>query len=185
MTRPARRRRPLLGGLVVALAVVAALVAVALWSRGAGPADETSADATAPTADASEPQAQPLTADEVPEPTPGQSIATDPPARTSGGDVDVVITQAGWGQSGTSVEVSGFVSGIVEDGGTCRVTLTHDDETVTAENEGLADATTTVCGVIEVGDAEMSSGWWQAVLSYESATSTGASQPADLLVPTR
>lgn len=187
MTRPVRRRRPLLGGLAVALAVGAALVAVALWFRGEG-TEETSADPPAPTAvpsAPSDPQPRPLTADEVAEPTPGQLVATDERAPTSGGEVSVQITQAGWGTSGTAVEVSGFVSGVVEDGGTCRVTLTHDGETVTGENAGLADATTTVCGVIEVGDVEMSSGWWQAVLSYESATSTGTSRPADVLVPTR
>jgi hypothetical protein len=181
MTRSARRRRPLLAGLVVVLAVAGSLVAVALWFPGAESTDGAPAGAPAPTADPSEP----LTADEVPEPTPGQAVATDAKAPASGGVVNAVITQAGWGPSGTAVEVSGFVSGVVEDGGTCRVTLTRDGETVTAEHEGMADASTTVCGAIEVGDQEMTSGWWQAVLSYESATSAGASAPMDVLVPTR
>jgi hypothetical protein len=187
MTRHARRRRPLLGGLAVALAVAAALVAVALWSQDED-TDETSAGVPAPTAEPSgpsDPQPRPLTADEVAEPTPGQAVATDAPAPADGGVVNVMITQAGWGPSGTAVEVSGFVSGVVEDGGTCRVTLTHDGETVTAVKDALADATTTACGVLEVGDVEMASGWWQAVLSYESATSAGESAPADVLVPTR
>jgi hypothetical protein len=186
MTRPARRRRPLLGGLVVALAVAAALVAVVLWFPGED-GDGTPSDAAAPAAEAAgpaTPEPRPLTADEVAEPTPGQAVAMDEPASTGGGDVTVQITQAGWGTSGT-VEVSGFVSGVIEDGGTCRVTLSHGDETVTGGNAGMADATTTVCGVIELGDEEMSSGWWQAVLSYESATSSGTSLPTDVLVPTR
>jgi hypothetical protein len=121
----------------------------------------------------------------VVEPTDGQSIATDGPAPTAGGEVAPLITQAGWATSGTVVEVSGFVSGVVEDGGTCLVTLTHGGDTVTASREGLADATTTACGVIELGDPDMSSGWWQAVLSYESKTSSGTSDPVDVLVPTR
>jgi hypothetical protein len=31
----------------------------------------------------------------------------------------------------------------------------------------------------------MTSGWWRAVLSYESPSSSGASAPTDVLVPTR
>lgn len=189
MTRPARRRFSLPRGLAVALAVAVALVGVALWFRQPPPTKESSAGATPPSAAPSAPSApssaQPRPATVAPEPTSGQSVAMDPPAKTGGGKVDVVITQGGWGPSGTAVEVSGYVAGVVENGGTCRVTLSHDGETVTAKHTGLADATTTACGAIEVGDEDMSSGWWKAVLSYESPTSTGASAPTDVLVPTR
>jgi hypothetical protein len=186
MTRPARRRLSLPRGLAVALALAVALVGVALWFRQAPPAEEASAGAAAPSAGRSAPSGkQPAPATAAPDPVSGQSVAMDPPAKTDGGDVDVVITQGGWGPSGTAVEVSGYVAGVVENGGTCRVTLSRDGETVSAEHEGLADATTTACGAIEVGDEDMTSGWWRAVLSYESPTSTGASAPTDVLVPTR
>jgi hypothetical protein len=165
---------------------VIAVAAGAIWSATRADTDATSAaDAATSTDAAGTPTPRPLTADEVPEPTPGQDIATDDPLPTSGGEVTPVITQAGWAPSGTAIEVSGFVQGVIEDGGTCLIELTHDGQTVSAEREGLADATTTTCGSVELGDAEMDSGWWQAVLIYESPTSSGSSAPVDVLVPTR
>ena len=178
---PRSIRRTLLA--VVGVGVAAALVLGALWASGRSTEDEPAAAGTRTTAPADRGTTAPVSA--VPEPATNEGVATDPPAVTAGGDVQPMITQAGWAASGTAVEVSGFVSGVVEDGGTCRVVLTHGDETVTAERTAIADATTTACGVIEVGNAGMTSGWWQAVLSYESATSSGASTPVDVLVPTR
>jgi hypothetical protein len=180
MRRPARRPLRALG----AVAVVA-VAAGAIWVATRADTDAEPGAAATTTDAAATPTPRPLTADEVPEPTPGQEIATDDPVPTSGGEVTPVITQAGWAPSGTAVEVSGFVQGVIEDGGTCRITLTHDGQSVTAEREGLADATTTACGSVELGDAEMDSGWWQAVLTYESSTSSGSSAPVDVLVPTR
>ena len=180
--RPARRRLLVLA----ALALLAALIGGVLWLRGDEFAGATAAgtpEQSAPTEDGS---ASASTAPMAPRvTTPGEATATDEPAPTAGGEVTVVITQAGWGTSGNAAEVSGFVSGVIEDGGTCRVAMTHDGETVTAEREALADATTTACGAIEIGDLEMASGWWDAVLSYESPTSSGQSEPVAVLVPTR
>jgi hypothetical protein len=180
--RPARRWLLVLA----ALALLAALIGGVLWLRGDELAGATAAGTPVHSAPAQEGSSTAPTAPTAPRvTTPGEATATDEPAPTAGGKVNVVITQAGWGTSGTAAEVSGFVSGVIEDGGTCRVTMTHDGETVTAEREGLADATTTACGVIEIGDPDMASGWWDAVLSYESPTSSGESEPVAVLVPTR
>jgi hypothetical protein len=184
MRRPAR---------LLLLAVMAVAVGLgALWAATRDDAAPVSGGAAAPapedagpTTPTATPTPRPLSADEVAEPTPGQVVATDDPAPTSGGQVTPVITQAGWAASGAAVEVSGFVAGVVEDGGTCRVTLTREGQTVTGERAALADATTTACGAFELGSADMDAGWWQAVLSYESATSSGSSGPVDVLVPTR
>jgi hypothetical protein len=75
--------------------------------------------------------------------------------------------------------------GVVEDGGTCHVTLTFGGETVRADRAAMADATTTVCGGIEVGGPDLDPGLWEAVLTYESPTSSGVSAPVTVRVPTR
>ena len=167
--------------------VAVALAALWVSNRGdvngptvaGGSSDVGSAGGTAGAAGAT---TAPVSADD--ESTLGEVVATDPAPSYGGGDKNVVITQAGW-TADERVEVSGYVPGVVEDGGTCRVTLTLDGDTVQAEAVGMADATTTVCGAIEVGGPELDPGLWQAVLSYESPTSSGASAPSIVQVPTR
>lgn len=118
-------------------------------------------------------------------PMPAPVVATDPPAVTTGGAVDVVLTHAGWHDDPDGVDVEGFVSGVVEDGGTCRVVLTRDDEVVTVEAAAVADASTTVCPPMALDGATVVPGVWQVELSYASSTSTGAAPVAEILVPTR
>lgn len=121
----------------------------------------------------------------VQEPSVGDPVPADPEPVVTGGAVSVMVTHGGWVPPDGPVEVDGFVTGVVEDGGTCRVTLTRDGEELTAEGVGAADATTTICPSVSLGDAELAAGTWQAVLSYSSPTSTGASAPMEILVPNR
>lgn len=201
MTR--RGRRLLVGTGVVAAAAVIGLGAVwigrdhgvAAWAAGppvaspSAPAGET----TAARAAASSSRAVALPT-RVPEPTPGQVVATDAPQPTTGGSVQVVTTYAAWeapqgvssvdGRSGR-VLVDGYVAGVIESSGTCTVTLTKDGVTVTGHAAGEADATTTVCGGLAVSDPRLTPGTWSAVLSYRSATSSGAARPVNVTVTPR
>jgi hypothetical protein len=128
---------------------------------------------------------QPAAPTIVPAPRPGQAVATDSPAAVTGGSVDVVVTYAGWDPTAQAMEVDGFVSGVVEAGGTCRATLTSGGRTVASEVRAQPDATTTTCGVMQVHDAALTAGTWQVVLSYRSAGSSGASAPTTVAVPSR
>jgi hypothetical protein len=121
----------------------------------------------------------------VTEPAADEPVATDPPAGTTGGAVSPVVTFAGWEPSTAAVEVNGYVPGLVEGGGTCRLTLTRGADPVTDENEAEPDASTINCGLLEVAGADLAAGSWQAVLSYESPTSSGASAPVPVEVPAR
>ncbi|MCW2576467.1 MAG: uncharacterized protein JWR28_3133 [Modestobacter sp.] len=179
-TTPRRLLIPLLVVLLLAVAVVAGL----LMTRDP--------DATESAADSAAPSSEPLSAlpeaastqpgSQVLEPGPEQTVATDPAPVTTGGDVDVVVTYAGWDAETDVVEVSGFVSGVVEDGGTCRLTAEGDGPTVSAESTGIADASTTSCGSVVLPGGGLGAGTWQVVLSYESATSTGSSSPTTVEV---
>jgi hypothetical protein len=191
MSRSARRPRLLVAA--GSLAVIAVALG-ALWvtNRGSVPgidAADSDVSSRAPDTGRSAPAAgvasqTPAPASAVPEAVPGQVIATDAAPSYGGGTTGVVITNAGW-TAAEVVEVSGFMTDVVEDGGTCRVTLTFGGDTVRAEGAGMADATTTVCGGIEVGGPDLDPGLWQAVLSYESPTSSGVSAPVTVRVPTR
>jgi hypothetical protein len=96
----------------------------------------------------------------------------------------VIITNAGW-TTDERVEVTGFVTGLVENGGSCKVTLTRAGSVERAEHAATPDATTTECGAIDVGGPDLDPGLWQAVLSYKSPTSSLVSAPSTVQVPTR
>jgi hypothetical protein len=72
--------------------------------------------------------------------------------------------------------VRGFIQGIIEDGGTCTVTLTQGSKTVTKTSTGVADASYTTCSTIELEGA-ITPGSWKAVLSYSSGAAEGKSNP--------
>jgi hypothetical protein len=116
-----------------------------------------------------------------PEPT---DVATDPPvtlAPTADGTIQ--ITYAGWNAEASTVEVAGFLPGAVESDGTCTLTLTNAGSSVAATVAGSPDASSTSCGGLVVPGASISPGTWTAVVSYQSSTSRGTSEPTRVVVP--
>ncbi|MGY1721891.1 hypothetical protein [Blastococcus sp. SYSU DS0533] len=83
--------------------------------------------------------------------------------------VEVVVTAAEW-SPGAGAEVAGYVSGIVEDGGECTLTLERGDVRLEASRAATADATTTACGWLQIDDPQVTSGTWAATLRYRSPT---------------
>jgi hypothetical protein len=97
--------------------------------------------------------------------------------------VDVAPTYSGWDPPSSGVVVGGIVTGVIEDGGTCTVTLTRDGLTAEGSSAGVPDARNSSCGEIRVPGAALSSGEWSAVLTYRSATSSGESASFPVVVP--
>lgn len=118
------------------------------------------------------------------EPAP-TAVATDAPRPATGRDVAVTVTYSGWDDRAADVEVDGFVTGVVEQGGTCTLTLTSGSSTVTEQHPAHADASTTQCGTVTVPGSRLAPGSWRAVLGYSSATSNGTSAPVPVTVPGR
>jgi hypothetical protein len=114
-----------------------------------------------------------------PEPT---KVATDAPVSRNNGQVQVALTYATFDESSGTVQASGFVAGIIEDGGTCTLTLTSGSDEVTARSTAVADATTTTCGLLQTGPG-LAAGTWHAALSYTSDAAEGTSQPTEVTVP--
>ena len=86
---------------------------------------------------------------------------------------DVVIVDAS--QYDNTIEVRAFVSNHVE-GGTCSYRFTRGNNTINKSLPAHADASTSICPMLEVDRSEFpSSGDWQLVVSYESANAKGLS----------
>lgn len=96
--------------------------------------------------------------------------------------VNVIISSWGQNPDDKSMEINGFVSGVIENGGTCSLSLKKDNKTVTASRKSIADAQVTTCGLIVIKHAKLSVGTWQAVLRYESPKSRGTSTPINVEV---
>jgi hypothetical protein len=174
-------RRWLLAAAVVAAVVAGAFVATRALDTGATASSGSAASTTAPGAVTSVDAARTAT---VPiETDPPEDVATDAPYTPEPGRADVVVSYAGWDEASSSVEISGFVGGRIEDGGTCTATLTRDGATRTASAPGFADASTTICPPLHVPGADLDSGRWTAVLAYSSGTSEGTATSVEVDVP--
>lgn len=172
--------------LFIAAALLAAVVGVLLGLDRAGVVNlpflsdnEASAPASNPTQEginyAPPTEEEKKAGDQVKD---GQNQPTTPPA-TPGQKKSVtpVITSWGYNAITQQAEVSGYVGGIIENGGTCTLTLEKSGQKVTESKAAIADAQTTSCGLITVARNRLSPGNWTATLSYSSDNAEGTSQP--------
>jgi hypothetical protein len=98
-------------------------------------------------------------------------------------DGHLFVTYSGWsGQTG-AFEVSAYLPGVVEDDGTCTLTLTQESDTVTASLPANRDATSTSCGGLAVAGSDLAPGHWSAVVTYESKASRGRSDAIAVEIP--
>jgi hypothetical protein len=184
----ARNRRRL-----VVVAGAGLLVAAAALGWTLAPENDTAPEASAATATATDP---PKTIPPSAGTEPAQATATDPEATVSPGapdtpaptqagprDVSVVLTYAGYMPESGAVIAGGFADAVIENDGTCTLTLTRGGTTRTASGPASADVAGTSCGELKVPQAELSSGEWQATISYSSARSRGTSSPFPVEMP--
>ncbi|MBM7504148.1 hypothetical protein ACFPER_11720 [Agromyces aurantiacus] len=125
-------------------------------------------------------------------PSPSSAPASSPPTATSepaatetpGPGLEAIITIASVDVDGLNATVSGYVSGIIEDGGACTFELTGPTGTVVrAETTGIADRSTTSCGAASIPIDRLSSGTWSVELGYRSDAADVISEPTTLEVP--
>jgi len=115
-----------------------------------------------------------------PPPSDPADVATDT-ATPSSLRVDVTYAVADHATGG--IAVGSLVAGVVEDGGSCLLTLEQDGRSATATGDGHADVSTTTCGQLFVPYSQLGSGTWSARVSYTSvagATSTSGAVPVDV-----
>ena len=139
------------------------------------PSASTSAQAAVPTATATTPTSPESTR---PTTSPPTAAASSPAVK----QVTVTVTFSGWNASAGSIVVGGYAD-TVETTGTCTLTLTSGGVAVSQTVAAQIDATTTSCCAVSVPGSKLTSGQWQAVLTYASPTSVGASIPVTVEVP--
>jgi flagellar basal body-associated protein FliL len=89
-------------------------------------------------------------------------------------NVTPVITIAE--QYDNNLEVSSYISGTIEDGGTCILTATQGSKKVTRQTTGVQNAQNTTCPTFIIPRAELPAGSWSLSVKYTSPTHTGTSQ---------
>lgn len=82
--------------------------------------------------------------------------------------VSVIITSA------TTDNINAYVSGVLEDGGTCTATLTKNNTTITKTASAFSNVSTTSCTPIK--PEFPTSGIWTVRVNYSSAFAEGNSQ---------
>lgn len=83
--------------------------------------------------------------------------------------------------SATASEARGYISNVLEEGGTCTATYVKGDSKVIGTSIGFIDVNKTTCAPVSVSG--LSPGEWTAVLSYKSSTASGSSGAQTVSVP--
>ncbi len=203
MSRRTRRsrRRPLL----VLVTLLLAAGAFVLWTRSGDPAPAaaetptpttTSAAApstTVPSSDASsdvsseDPDAgTEEEADEEPSSRPTATRSAPEPEQEDDGGLTAVavsLSYTGYDAAAGAVVAGGYAADVVEEDATCTLVLRRGGVELRGESLGTANVTTTDCGEVRVGGDALTSGTWEAVLSYTSDTSVGESSVGEVVVP--
>jgi len=87
-------------------------------------------------------------------------------------NVQVTVTAAN--QNGSTLQIRVLISA-VENTGTCTLTLTRAGQpTVIKTADTQALASTSTCKGFDVPTSELSTGAWQALITYDSSTLTGS-----------
>lgn len=206
MSRRTRRsrRRPLL----VLVTLLLAAGAFVLWTRSGDPepaAAETPTptttsaavpSATVPSSDASsdvssdvsseDPDAGTEEADEEPSSRPTATRSAPEPEQEDDGGLTAVavsLSYTGYDAAAGAVVAGGYAADVVEEDATCTLVLRRGGVELRGESLGTANVTTTDCGEVRVGGDALTSGTWEAVLSYTSDTSVGESSVGEVVVP--
>ena len=198
MSRRTRRsrRRPLL----VLVTLLLAAGAFVLWTRSGDPAPAaaetptpttTSAaapSATVPSSDAlsEDPDAGTEEADEEPSSRPTATRSAPEPEQEDDGGLTAVavsLSYTGYDAAAGAVVAGGYAADVVEEDATCTLVLRRGGVELRGESLGTANVTTTDCGEVRVGGDALTSGTWEAVLSYTSDTSVGESSVGEVVVP--
>ncbi len=106
--------------------------------------------------------------------------ASGNPALPANGKVTPVITS--WGQANEKVEVAARVPGVLEEGGTCTLTLKKDSVARSATSQAIANVSEVSCGFIAISRSTLTAGEWSATVSYSSPKANGVSEAKSITV---
>lgn len=101
----------------------------------------------------------------------------NPAASSTIPGASAVLTLANWDASAGTVLVGGFVSGVMEDGGTCLFTVTASDtsDTRSVQTQGAFNVDSTTCGSHDVEVPNSQTGQFRVRLVYSNSAGTAMS----------
>ncbi len=104
---------------------------------------------------------------------------SDQPAESPVSGTNVFITYAE--QFNQNINASGYISGIIEEGGTCTLTLTKGSHTITRSKPALPDAKHTTCPDFNIPRGDIpEAGTWKITIGYSSDTTNKVSASQDI-----
>lgn len=128
----------------------------------------------------------PPTAEDAQRAADNKQRLTDQPSQPNaspGTKKSVKPTITGAGQYGEVVEISSFVGGVFEDGGTCTATFTSGGTSFTSSVQAVSNVNTVNCPTISVPISNFNPrGTWSVTISYSSNTAAGTSDPKQVEV---
>jgi hypothetical protein len=110
-----------------------------------------------------------------------QQSSETPGSQSSKKTVTPILTYIEQQDSG-SVAARGYIPGIIENGGTCTLTLSKGSIKLADNHTAYGNAQNTGCGLMIIDKSKLSSGTWSATISYISVKYTGTSEPQNVRV---
>lgn len=122
--------------------------------------------------------------DPIPATTARPDVTAEPTETVAPGPtVEAVIVVANIDVDGAHATASGYISGVIEDGGACTFVFTGEAGEVSASSSGAADRATTSCGSVSIPIEQLSKGTWSVQLEYESERAQVVSEESIVEVP--
>jgi hypothetical protein len=111
-------------------------------------------------------------------------VPTKSPTPTPTVTIEPVLVVASVDTDGKHLTASGYVQGVIADGGACTFRFTRDGSAdVTSSHDAVADRATTSCGTVQPDIGQFTRGTWHVTLTYASNGTDFVSQPLTVEVP--
>lgn len=171
MFRPATVRRAVC--VLIAATMIASTTACA--TRASMPS------ATSPS-EASTPPSPTESAAPVQSATPTSAVDQEPPPSSSP-TADATVILITLDVIAGTLEASGMVPGLVEEGGECTLTVDNGQQSRSVSGGTATGPESTYCQLLTIPSGELPRGEWEATLTYRSDGHSGTSERAAVSVP--
>lgn len=183
-TQPKNRRNKIVIGIIMSIVFAAGLYTVIAWSNQLPPFISPTSDETNLSKTNTEKRAiDDLKKNPENKVKNDQHDVPDAPAVDESGlrEANALVTNVE--TSPSEVRVSGFISDIVEDGGTCYFVFVQSGKTIEKAASTLANATSTTCRTLTISKSEFDTpGRWLVHIKYTSQYSRAESLPKEFIL---
>lgn len=169
--------------LFLAAAGILIILGLLIYNNQIGPINQDTAQPAAGTINLSPPTAQDLEEAEQHK----QKLAANKQAAAAPAENETRLTVSpifgflNQAENG-NIEANGYITGVIENGGVCTLTLEKNEQSTSTSNPALADAQSTVCGLMIIERSQLNVGDWTATITYSSPQYYGISEKKTIRV---